>query len=151
MQTLTRRGACAVALIKCPECKRKISNSAKQCPGCGFPLEQSFVLTDTPTTKNSKTLKSWLRDVWDWLNDIFESLGCIGPLILCVLMLCLAIPFFSFLGYLFSISPMWGYILVFGGIGCPLYFLTRKRWVFWLYLAIVVALFFCLLSTQQFA
>lgn len=112
---------------------------------------EAEVKADATPTKTKKAYKSWLNDFWDWLEDVFESLGCFGPLILCFLMLCLAIPFFVFLGYLFGISPMWGYILVFGGIGCPLYFLTRKRWVFWLYLAIVVALFFCLLSMQQFA
>jgi len=29
-----------MALIKCPECGKEISDSAKQCPNCGFPLEE---------------------------------------------------------------------------------------------------------------
>jgi len=27
-----------MALINCPECGKEISDSAKQCPNCGFPL-----------------------------------------------------------------------------------------------------------------
>lgn len=30
----------AVALIKCPECKRRISDKAESCPGCGFQLQK---------------------------------------------------------------------------------------------------------------
>ena len=144
------RGACAMALIKCPECRRKISDFAKQCPRCGFPLEQHVILTDSPTTKNKITFKSWLNNFWDWLSDAFEWLGCFGQLIIWALVMGLGILLICFFGYVFSISPMWGYILMFGVFGCPFYFFTRKRWVFWLYLAIVVVLFFWLLSTQQF-
>lgn len=30
-----------MALINCPECDREISDKAKQCPHCGFPLEKT--------------------------------------------------------------------------------------------------------------
>ena len=36
-----------MALIKCPECGKEISDKAKSCPHCGFPIEQK----DNPTTK----------------------------------------------------------------------------------------------------
>ncbi|HCJ6434223.1 zinc ribbon domain-containing protein [Acinetobacter baumannii] len=29
-----------MALISCPECKREISDQAKSCPHCGFPIEK---------------------------------------------------------------------------------------------------------------
>ena len=29
-----------MALIKCPECGKEISNSAKSCPHCGYPLDK---------------------------------------------------------------------------------------------------------------
>lgn len=68
-----------MALILCPECKREISDQAKTCPHCGFPIEESFKLkssnwspTVTPpplpnldhdnknfTTGSSKTEKSF--------------------------------------------------------------------------------------------
>lgn len=33
-----------MTLILCPECKREISDQAKTCPQCGFPIEKSFKL-----------------------------------------------------------------------------------------------------------
>ena len=29
-----------MALINCPECRRRISDMAETCPGCGFPLSK---------------------------------------------------------------------------------------------------------------
>lgn len=31
-----------MALIKCPECKREVSSTAKNCPGCGAPIDTSI-------------------------------------------------------------------------------------------------------------
>ena len=28
-----------MALIKCPECKKKISDQCGKCPNCGYPIE----------------------------------------------------------------------------------------------------------------
>ena len=36
-------------LITCPECQKEISDKAKTCPGCGYPLNES-----TPTTTTAK-------------------------------------------------------------------------------------------------
>lgn len=30
-----------MALIECPECKRKVSDAAIKCPGCGYPIRNS--------------------------------------------------------------------------------------------------------------
>lgn len=30
-----------MALIKCPECEREVSDNAEKCPNCGYPLTQS--------------------------------------------------------------------------------------------------------------
>ena len=32
-----------MALIKCPECKKEISNSAKNCPSCGYKISKSGI------------------------------------------------------------------------------------------------------------
>ena len=31
-----------MAIIKCPECKREISDQADKCPHCGYPLRNKF-------------------------------------------------------------------------------------------------------------
>lgn len=30
-----------MSLIRCPECRKKISSTAKQCPHCGFPFDEA--------------------------------------------------------------------------------------------------------------
>ena len=31
-----------MAIIKCPECGKEVSNSAKMCPNCGYPIAEYF-------------------------------------------------------------------------------------------------------------
>jgi hypothetical protein len=37
-----RRGENSMALIKCPECGKEVSNLAKTCPNCGFSIADAF-------------------------------------------------------------------------------------------------------------
>ena len=39
-----------MALVKCAECKREVSDRAMSCPSCGYPLEQG-VTTEAPGKK----------------------------------------------------------------------------------------------------
>lgn len=41
-----------MALIQCPECGRKVSDKAKACPGCGYPISELFV-KNNDTQNNS--------------------------------------------------------------------------------------------------
>ena len=41
-----------MSLIACPECKAQISNSARACPHCGYPLGE-FVSLPSPTINQS--------------------------------------------------------------------------------------------------
>lgn len=47
-----------MALIKCPECTKQISSTAKACPGCGAPVSMSgsdgSLVTTQATAKNLK-------------------------------------------------------------------------------------------------
>ena len=36
-----------MALIKCPECKKKISDTCKTCPHCGYTLDEGEVIQQT--------------------------------------------------------------------------------------------------------
>lgn len=37
-----------MALIKCPECGKEISDKAASCPNCGFPITQGNVTQEPP-------------------------------------------------------------------------------------------------------
>lgn len=41
-----------MALIKCPECGKEISDKAKTCINCGFPIKQKSVCTINGTEHN---------------------------------------------------------------------------------------------------
>lgn len=48
-----------MALIKCEECKKEISDSAKQCPHCGYKKRKNIKLNKViDKFKNNK--KAWL-------------------------------------------------------------------------------------------
>lgn len=58
-----------MALIKCPECQREVSDAAFSCPHCGYPLKkQEPVHYETTTVKircfgrSAETLNNKLRD-----------------------------------------------------------------------------------------
>ena len=51
-----------MALVKCPECKKKISNSASTCPNCGFPVgEYDFQPALVQMEKRQNRLKNVLK------------------------------------------------------------------------------------------
>ena len=92
--------------------------------------------------------KDWLKKLEAWVAKNEESVDRFGSVIVVPLVLGIIFLLIKFVGFIYSISYIWGYIVMFGGIGCPLYFFTRKRWIFWLYLSIVVVVFFFVLSAQ---
>lgn len=57
-----------VSLIKCPECKREISNKAEICPQCGFPISKTQKLN-----KRKNSLSAFKKNISLALNKIFES------------------------------------------------------------------------------
>jgi len=46
-----------VALIKCPECGREISDQASSCPNCGCPIKTTLLKSKATTIE--KTGKQW--------------------------------------------------------------------------------------------
>jgi len=60
-----------MALIKCPECKKKISDQCKDCPNCGFPIKSSLgenVAEDTAKVVglNVNDKKLFYKQKWFW-------------------------------------------------------------------------------------
>ena len=53
-----------MALINCPECKQEISDIAKQCPNCGYPLRTKKLLNQLQDFKNEiNTKKEQAKDL----------------------------------------------------------------------------------------
>lgn len=60
-----------MALIKCPECKKKISDQCGNCPNCGYPIKANITTGDTEAFEksnllNSNTNKPFFKKWWFW-------------------------------------------------------------------------------------
>lgn len=68
-----------MALIKCPECKKKISDQCTNCPNCGYPLDKICEADENQTTdiansnegttkiKKSFEIKALIKKWWFWV------------------------------------------------------------------------------------
>lgn len=58
-----------MALIKCPECKKKISDQCENCPHCGFPIRATLANKSPEDTINSASnnKKPLIKRVWFWV------------------------------------------------------------------------------------
>lgn len=57
-----------MAIIKCPECAKSISDKAPSCPACGYPISNI-------TTNNQRTINSKSRGVYIIIGLLFGGLG----------------------------------------------------------------------------
>lgn len=57
-----------MALIKCPECKKKISDQCENCPHCGYPIKANISSDTTDSTNNptSTNKKPLFKCAWFW-------------------------------------------------------------------------------------
>ena len=51
-----------MALIKCPECGKEISDKAPACIHCGYPLNPVPTSSPTPSSSSGETLQQVLLD-----------------------------------------------------------------------------------------
>ncbi len=60
-----------MALIKCPECKKKISDQCDNCPQCGYPIKDNSQNEKLETKKNivteATTKTPFYKKVWVWI------------------------------------------------------------------------------------
>ena len=62
-----------MALIKCPECKKKISDQCDNCPSCGYPIKVNFekqnleIENNQPSEKVVIASKPFYKKVWFWI------------------------------------------------------------------------------------
>ena len=149
-----------MALIKCPECRRKISDSAISCPRCGYRLGAKNVCNNTEnTTRNIKSKHNawevilsiikleWADDVSDFLMDIPIIGGLLAILFPIIIVLCafaavIAIGILVFSG-LHSIHPFVAIAAGAIGLNVIAYYASyvwgaRKKWFFWVCLALTI-------------
>lgn len=55
-----------MALIKCPECKKKISDQCENCPQCGYPINSSLENEISNKTDNQRK-KPFYKKIWVWI------------------------------------------------------------------------------------
>lgn len=51
-----------MALIKCPECGKEVSDRAGQCPNCGYPVEKIFAMKSVGKNVKKISVKSNILD-----------------------------------------------------------------------------------------
>ncbi|MBQ9929869.1 MAG: DUF4352 domain-containing protein [Oscillospiraceae bacterium] len=60
-----------MALIKCPECKKKISDQCENCPNCGYPIKANIAIDEAETGEETtlaqhKATKPLIKKWWFW-------------------------------------------------------------------------------------
>lgn len=55
-----------MALIKCPECNKKISDQCENCPQCGFPIKNSLE-TENSNEIDIQRKKPLYKKIWVWI------------------------------------------------------------------------------------
>lgn len=152
-----------MALKKCPECKRSISDTSVRCPFCDFILihqvveEQKLPVKKCQISENAATNRvlKFLR--FDWFFNFIDNIACdlsyiplIGPVLSFVLKLVCAIVIvaiiFGVIGViidgLYYVHPILGIEAM--SVGCTIwmYFNNyRKRkqsYYFWIVLALTI-------------
>lgn len=76
-----------MALIKCPECKKKISDQCESCPNCGYPIKaNSEAIANSPTDREEKTphegKKPIFKQVWFWIAIVVVIAAAVTTIIL---------------------------------------------------------------------
>lgn len=55
-----------MALVVCPECGKEISNMAKACPSCGYPVSSDSVEekenVQIVQTSTAQPMKTWMKE-----------------------------------------------------------------------------------------
>lgn len=55
-----------MAIIKCPECKRKISDQCENCPRCGYPIKNSLG-NELSEEVVAQSKKQFYKKIWVWI------------------------------------------------------------------------------------
>lgn len=164
-----------MSLIKCQECKRKISDTAQFCPHCGYnyrniPLDQKTGSNKPQqTSKASYKFKNGFFSVW---YDVWDALKVVLEVIRNLLFAILIVAGFLFVIFLFFYliecltkhSLLWAWIV--GLIGLAAFCIVvnivvyngcykskvRKKWFFGvtLFMSILIYMAFLYMFSREF-
>lgn len=98
-----------MALIKCPECGKEISDRAASCPNCGCPVEKTQ--TDNPPLANRKIQEDYTKMAAQAEKKAVESRVTGGNRVAAMIAIVLGI--FSLLG---GIMGSFDFLLILGGL-----------------------------------
>lgn len=77
-----------MALIKCPECKKKISDQCGNCPQCGYPINISVENENTVTEASEKLnlvsdgKRPFYKTIWFWIVVSVVAIAAIVTIVL---------------------------------------------------------------------
>lgn len=110
-----------MAMIRCPECGKEVSNLAETCPNCGYPVAKEIISDDSADeydVDKGSMLEDWKDDIVYGILSIlinivatlialriYAGVGLIFPLILYIISAKIAISYkkvISFIGLLIS-------------------------------------------------
>ena len=151
-----------MALVKCPECKRNISETSIRCPHCDFVLNDKVVVEQKIPEKKYKThqnahIKRFLEFLhfnwfFDFLNNIADGLSNI-PLIGTVLSLLFKVVvgivvlainfcvFYAIISGLSYVSPLLATEVILIGFTINMYFYaygSKMSYCFWIALVMTI-------------
>ncbi len=151
-----------MALIKCPECKKKISNTAEKCPHCGFDvqryLESARDNKGVAKPKINNSLEQSIKKLisFEWVDTFLDALidipiigGLLYFLVLfipgCAIVVGLVILFLWIMELLTETSPTLAMMIMLIGANVISFFASyrwgkRKPWFFWV--GLIISLFF---------
>lgn len=151
-------------IIKCPECKGKVSNTATICPHCGFNvkdyIDSAPITTSTKTTQKEdakiplkKHIKYILSFRWmDKLHDKLSSIPIIGGLlallfvITTVMLICgvIVLVIASVIFSIYGLNPALALVIIIIGANVIAWFSSYKwgRHKFYFWLCLIVSILF---------
>ena len=74
-----------MALIKCPECKKKISDQCNNCPQCGYPIKNNLQNITTEENDEGKIVfesKPFYKKIWVWIVVGLVLVGLVLSIVL---------------------------------------------------------------------
>lgn len=82
-----------MALVKCPECDKEISDQAKHCVHCGFPIPELSTPSqeDVPADTLGDLNKDMMEDLGNIIKDFLKNKKAVKSLIIVVVAIALAI------------------------------------------------------------